>query len=29
MHRVVDTILAFPHLDFGRTADADDRDAAR
>ena len=29
MHRVVDAILALLDLDFGRAADADDRDAAR
>src|SRR6266702_206313 len=29
MHRVIHAILALPHLDFGRTADADHRDAAR
>src|SRR6266436_2176530 len=29
MHRVIDAILALPHLDFGRAADADHRDAAR
>ena len=28
MHRVVDAILAFLDLDFGRAADADHRDAA-
>src|SRR5438874_11133689 len=29
MHRVINAILALPHLDFGRAADADHRDAAR
>src|SRR3982075_3472751 len=29
MHRVINAILALPHLDLGRTADADHRDAAR
>src|ERR1700720_690424 len=29
MHRVVNAVLALPHLDFGRAADADHRDAAR
>src|SRR5437764_14006466 len=29
MHRVIHAILALPHLDFGRAADADHRDAAR
>src|SRR6266487_1821291 len=29
MHRVIHAILAFPHLDLGRAADADHRDAAR
>src|SRR6266702_2413480 len=29
MHRVIHAILALPHLGFGRTADADHRDAAR
>src|SRR4030095_8600745 len=28
VHRVINTILALPHLDFGRAADADHRDAA-
>src|SRR6202163_366320 len=28
MHRVINAVLALPHLDFGRAADADDRDAA-
>src|SRR5579859_2660232 len=29
MHRVINAILALPHLDLGRAADADHRDAAR
>ena len=29
MHRVIDAILALLHLDLGRAADADHRDAAR
>src|SRR6267143_303519 len=29
MHRVINAILALPHFDFGRAADADHRDAAR
>src|SRR5947208_10149476 len=29
LHRVIHAILALPHLDFGRAADADHRDAAR
>ena len=29
MHRVIHAILALLHLDFGRAADADHRDAAR
>src|SRR6185437_16130368 len=29
MHRVINAILAFLHLDLGRAADADHRDAAR
>src|ERR1700693_2268839 len=29
MHRVINAILALPHLDFGRAADADPPDAAR
>src|SRR5436853_423040 len=28
MHRVINAIPALPHLDFGRAADADHRDAA-
>jgi hypothetical protein len=29
MHRVINAILALLHLDLGRTADADHRNAAR
>src|SRR6185437_10648972 len=29
MHRVINAVLALPHLDLGRAADADHRDAAR
>lgn len=28
MQRIVDAVLAFIHFDFGRSADADDRDTA-